>query len=154
MYKNILNKRIKENALEYLIGKQRSKGKTMKYKSIQMAEYLLPTNMKMTVGQKQNMFSVKNRMLEIAENFPGKKLEDKCWCGQLENILHIYNCAILNENKPKVKYEELYNGSLQDQISIFERIESNMKKREQLKQTVKDETPCDPAEIRYLYSNG
>ena len=38
--------------------------------------------------------------------------------------------------------------------SIFERIESNMKKREKLKQTVKDETPCDPAEIRYLYSHG
>ena len=154
MFKNILNTRIKENALEYLLGKQRSKGKTIKYTSIQMAEYLLPKNMKMTVSQKQNMFSVKNRMLEIAENFPGKQIEDKCWCGQLENILHIYNCEILNEIKPSVKYEELYNGRLQDQISIFERIESNMEKREQIKQTVRDNTPCDPAEIRYLYSNG
>ena len=110
--------------------------------------------MKMTVSQKQNMFSVKNRMLEIAENFPGKQLDDMCWCGQQENILHIYNCEILNENKPIVKYEELYNGRLEDQISICERIESCMEKRKQLKQTVKDETPCDPAEIRYLYSNG
>ena len=77
-----------------------------------------------------------------------------CWCGQQETILHIYNCEILNEKEPTVKYEELYNVKLQDQISIFERIEANMKKKEQQKQKGKDEIPCDPAEIRYLYSNG
>jgi hypothetical protein len=52
-------------------------------------------------------FLVKKMMLDIAENFPGRQIYDKYWCGQLENILHIYNCAILNEDKPKVKYEEL-----------------------------------------------
>jgi hypothetical protein len=77
-----------------LVGKQRSKEKTMKYTIIQMTKYLLPKHMKMTVSQKQNLFSVKNRMLEIAEDFPGKQIDDKCCCGQLENILHIYNCAI------------------------------------------------------------
>ena len=72
MFNNILNKRIKENALEYLVGKQRSKGKTMKYTSIQMAEYLLPKNMKMTVSQKQNMFSVKKQNVRNSRTFPWK----------------------------------------------------------------------------------
>ena len=49
-------------------------------------------------------------------------MEKECICGKLKSILHIYNCEILNvENNPKLKYEEIYNGSLQDQIRIFER---------------------------------
>ena len=79
----------------------------MKYKSVQMAEYLLPKNMKMTASQKQNMLSVKNRNIRNSRTFPWKT--DNCCCGQLENILHIFNCEIVNENKTNVKYEEFSN---------------------------------------------
>ena len=58
-------------------------------------------------------------------------MENECSRGKLKNILHIYTCKILNEgNNPKLKYEEIYNGNLQDQIRIFERIDENLKKCE------------------------
>ena len=61
-----------------------------------MAEFLLPTKSKLTISPKQKMFSVKNRMIEISENFHGKDMDNKCSCGQLETILHIYNCETLD----------------------------------------------------------
>ena len=155
MFKNILNRRIKENALQYLTGRQKSKGKPIKYTEIQMAEYLLPTNSNLTISQKQKLFSVKNRMIEISENFPNKQMEDKCPCGQPETILHIYNCETLNTGETQIlDYDHIYNGKIQDQIRIFEKLESNLNKREQLKQKENDDTPCDPSVIRYLYSIG
>ena len=59
-YVNRLNKRMNENVLKYLLNKQKSKGKEIKYSEIQMAEYLLPINTQLTVIQKQKMFAVKN----------------------------------------------------------------------------------------------
>ena len=92
-------------------------------------------------------------MLELAENFPGKQLENICCCGKQKSISHIYNCEMLNDgNNPKLKYEEIYNGNLQVQIRIFERIEVNLKKCEQITEIEKDVDPCDPTVIRYLYS--
>ena len=52
MFNNILNKR---ECTRIFGRKQRRKGKTMKYTSIQMAEYLLPTNMKMTLSKKNRI---------------------------------------------------------------------------------------------------
>ena len=75
-YVNRLNKRMNENALKYLLNKQKSKGKEIKYSEIQMAEYLLPIKTQLTVIQKQKMFAVKYRMKEIYENFPGKQLKN------------------------------------------------------------------------------
>ena len=120
-----------------------------------MAEYLLPTNSKLTISQKQKMFSVKNRMIEISENFHGKDMDNKCSCGQLETILHIYNCETLDTGeKILLEYDNIYNGKIEDQIRIFEKVESNLNKREQLKQKENVDTPCDPSVIRYLHSNG
>ena len=80
-----------------------------------MADYLLPVNSKLSVEQKQRMFSIKNRMIELPENFPNREMSNECIGGKLKNILHIYNCEILNEgNIPKLNYEEIYNGNLQE----------------------------------------
>ena len=57
-----------------------------------MADYLLPVNSKLSVEQKQRMFSIKNRMIELPENFPNREMSNECICGKLKNILHIYNC--------------------------------------------------------------
>ena len=155
MFKNILNRKIRENALKYLTGRQKSKGKSIKYTEIQMAEYLLPKNSNLTISQKQKLFSVRNRMIEISENFPNKHMEDKCPCGQPETIIHIYNCETLNTGERiTIEYEQIYNGKLQDQIRIFEKLESNLNHREQMKQNEIEDTPCDPSVIRYSFSNG
>ena len=153
-YVTILNNRTRENALKYLKDKQRSKGKNIHYEEIQMAEYLLPINTKLSIEQKQKMFALKNRMVELPENFPGRKMDDKCFCNKPKTTLHIYQCENLNDgNAPQLDYEFIHNGNLKKQVRIFEKFDENLKKCEQrIKE--RNGTPCDPVEIRYLYSNG
>ena len=50
---------MKESAFKYLKEKQGSKGKDNVYKDLSMAKYLLPYNNKLTIVEKQNLFSVK-----------------------------------------------------------------------------------------------
>jgi hypothetical protein len=68
-----LKEQIRRNALDYLNGKQGEKGKEMKYSSLEMSEYLQPINNELSTEQKREMFSIRNRMLDIPYNFPGKK---------------------------------------------------------------------------------
>ena len=147
-YVNLLNTRMNENALKYLLNKQKSKGKEIKYSEIQMAEYLLPINTQLTVIQKQKMFAVKNRMIEIYENFPGK---NEFICKEKESMSHIYYCEILNEGKyPILKFEKIYEGNINDQIEVFKHYEESLNRRE----SIYLNPPCDPSEIRYYTSNG
>ena len=42
-------------------------------------------------------------------------------CGADENMSHIYSCQDLNERNPTINFDELNNGTLNDQIEIFKR---------------------------------
>ena len=151
-FSKLLKQRTKENALQYLTGKQKSKGSEIKYSDIEMAEYLHPINSELTIEQKQKMFSVRNRMVEIAENFPGKEISDICYCGKSESMSHIYYCEKLNNNEPQhLKYEEIFEGKLIDQITVFKKFEQNLERREKKMDL---NTPCDPMRSAILYSNG
>ena len=50
-FNKIVKERINENALQYLTGKQGSKGKQMRYTDTEMAAYLLPDNI-LTIEEK------------------------------------------------------------------------------------------------------
>ena len=111
-----------------------------------MADYLLPTNNKLTISEKQKMFAVKNRMINIPANFPKPKMEYKCYCGEKEDMKHIYNCEINNDGKqPSLEYEKIYTGKLTEQIDVFRKFENNCERRERLK--IEDKLPCDPLVI-------
>ena len=69
-FRNILNKRISNIALKYLLDKQGQKGSEVEHLSIRMADYLSPNNTGLTIAEKQDMFSVLNRMVKISYNFP------------------------------------------------------------------------------------
>ena len=143
-FKNILKTRMKENALEYLLKRRGSKGQGIQYSNLEMAEYLLPQNIKLNVDEKRRMFSIKNRMVLLPCNFG--KPDEKCICGTLENMPHLYSCEYLNETKPIIPYDKLNNGSLKDQIEIFHRFEHNMEIRTELKQKMETgqvNSPCD-----------
>ena len=114
-FRNILKTRVKLNALKYLTEKRGSKGKEMKYTEIEMSDYLHPTNVNLSIAQKQNMFAVKNRMIEISANFPKGNLETKCQCGKIEDMAHIYICELFNSENPKLNYENIFNGNLIEQ---------------------------------------
>ena len=70
---NLLQKSIRENALIYLLKKMGSKGSEMVYESLEMADYLLPYNDRLKIEEKQTMFKIRNRMVEIGNNFGKRK---------------------------------------------------------------------------------
>ena len=139
---NLLQKSIRENALIYLLKKMGSKGSEMVYDSLEMADYLLPYNDRLKIEEKQTMFKIRNRMVEIGNNF-GKK--EDCFCGVKETMSHIYTCEFLNDEKSDNAYENIHTGNLSEQIEVFKRFEINIKRRNQIRliRDEQNETPCD-----------
>ena len=87
-------------------------------------------------------------MTAIPHNF-GQK-EEKCICGEIEDMLHIYNCEIINAINPEMSYEKIYNGNLKSQIEVFRRIEKNLKMRQEIE--IRNISPCDPRDPLYCVS--
>ena len=145
-FSKILKTKVKENALKYLKEKQKSKGKEVQYLDIDMAEYLQPINSMLSINEKQELFKVRNRMTDIPDNFPKSEIKHICFCGEPEDMAHIYNCKILNEGViQNEKYENIFNGNIDQQLKIFKKFEQNLEKREQLqKSRIEPEPPCDP----------
>ena len=143
-FSQLLKRRIKENALEYLQLRRGSKGQGIKYSRLEMSEYLLPHITELNIEEKRKLFEMKNRMTNIPNNFGIKNV--KCLCGADEIMSHIYECEKLNERKEIISYEELENGKMKDQIEILKRFECSMEKRTKLKEIeIQEETkpPCD-----------
>ena len=94
--KSLLKERIQLKALKYLKTLRKSKGKEIDYKELQMAEYLGPSDSKLTMSEKQLMFAVRNKMVKIPSNFRGKGTgEEMCvtGCGEIETMKHLYTCS-------------------------------------------------------------
>ena len=81
-----------------------------------MSDYLAPIT-GLTISEKQEMFSIKNRMIQISYNFPNNKKIETCLCGQEENMEHIYLCKILNKEKEQLISYKM--GLLSDLFLIF-----------------------------------
>ena len=76
------------------------------YSDLVMSEYLTPSNKNLTVDEKRKMFAIKNRMVDIPANFPQGRTAKLCFCGENEDMRHIYNCEILNQ-KEKQYFREI-----------------------------------------------
>ena len=72
-FKNLVKSRVQENAFNYLIKKQGSKGKANVYQNLSMAEYLLPTNKMLSISEKQEMFAVKKSNEDDSSKFSKTK---------------------------------------------------------------------------------
>ena len=145
-FTSILKERMAENALAYLVGKQGEKGKEIKYMSLEMSEYLQPINQNLTIEEKCEMFSIRNQMIQIPYNFPGKNKENKCLCEKNEDMVHIFNCETYKKKETELKYEHIFDGNLKQQIEVFEIFNGNLKQRETFLNEM--EPPCDLNEIR------
>ena len=102
----------------------------------------MPFNNKLNIEEKRKLFETRNRMTRIPYNF-GKENE-KCICGRIETISHIYECKSLNQLEAKISYNEIYNGNLNNQIEIFRRLEISLEKRIKMKTNISPCDPCDP----------
>ena len=112
-FSNILKQRIRKNALEYHTGKQGKKGKGIQYSDMKISEYLLHSNKELNISKKRKLFAIRNGMVDIPSNFPQTKtnnIQEKCLCGQTENMVHIYVCEILSEKENQEQLENIFVG--------------------------------------------
>ena len=103
------------------------------------------------------MFAVLNRMIQIGNNFPKPNEEYLCiLCSEKENMEHIYNCEILNNNmKQSVKYGNIFNGKMETQIEVFMKFKQNMENRKKvLSETNPHEILLGSTDCSNVISNG
>ena len=106
-----------------------------------MADYLKPFSQNLTIEEKRKIFAIRNRMIDIGNNF-GRN--ERCiMCGKNEDMSHIYQCEYLNEQQLKIEYEKIFNGNLIEQTKVFRIFEQNMKRRNKEK-LIERNPPCDP----------
>ena len=124
-----------------------------------MADYLSPNNTGSTISEKQDMFSVLNRMVKTSYNFPQNQNIENC-CGQVRDMEHIYNFKLLNTEEAIIPYRYLFSGNLGQQVSVYKRFRYNFEESEKLKRETKKDDNCsqaiphrDPLYLS-LYSNG
>ena len=129
-FRKLLKESIKNKALEYLLNKQGSKGKEIKYSCLKMAEYLLPNDEKLSISDRRYIFALRNRMIDIANNFKNGKIREKC-CGQIEDQQHIYTCQQLNKKRTNIEYNKIFEENVKIQKAIMERFNENYEKRKQ-----------------------
>ena len=125
--------KINELGFRYLLKKRGKKGQEVEHFTLRMADYLAPNNSGMTIEEKQQLFAIINRMVNISYNFPQNKTVDLCYCGELETMEHIYHCKLLNKEDPIISYNQIFNGNIGEQVTILRRFETNMKEREHIK---------------------
>ena len=112
------------------MGKIGSKGKEIEYSCLKMAEFLLP-NEYLSISEKRQIFSIRNRMVNIENNFRSKMKTSTCPCGQIEDMKHIYICKIYEREEENITYEKIYEDDLRKMKRLNERFQRNLEKREQ-----------------------
>ena len=129
----------------YLISKQGKKGKEISYSSLEMSEYLQPINEELTIEQKREMFAVRNSMIDIPNNFSRRDEQNRCICGETEEMIHIFNCEMLKQGETELTYQKIFTGNMSQQIQVYKIFKQNLEKREILRR--KTNSTCDPDEI-------
>ena len=142
-FTQILRKMSKIRAMDYLTNKQGYKGKDIKYLRIEMSEYLLPNNQELSIDEKRRLFALRNKMIDIPSTFPKSKNVEKCFCGENENMAHIYECKRLNSEEIRLPYQRIYCGTISEQLQIFRKMMENLENRENILK-LENERSCDP----------
>ena len=118
-----------------------------------MADYLLPNKTGISIEDQRSIFSVRNRMVNIPDNFSSQQNGDlsvtKCICSEKENMEHIYTCNKLNKETVKLPYQKIFSGNIEEQIYIFRRFLNNFEIRNYLIRKQDQTSPhvilnCDP----------
>ena len=136
---NLVKQRINMKTFEILEKKKKSHSKVenMEHTAIIMRKYLQPNNIKMKKEDAQLIFKLRCRMTQIKVNLKGKYDTLECdACGKDEETQqHILVCEELNKDKEiqEVKYENLFNGVVTEQLKIAKIFEENLKILEKIK---------------------
>ena len=98
-----------------------------------MSEYLSPCNKEITIDEKRKKFAVRNKMVNLKENFTKSKLPENCVCGEIESLEHIYSCKELNNEENRIPFEEIYSNNIKNQIEVLRNTEKSLKNRKIVK---------------------
>ena len=150
VFMDLIRKKCKIRAYEYLMSKRGKKGQNIHYTSIRMSEYLFP-NEQLSIEDQRNVFDMRNNMTNIPSNFKSEKENTTtCICGEKENMIHIYNCEKLNTEKPREKYENIFGNNVKKIRYVLQRFNENLKEREKLlkEETFQEIRICDPLHYR------
>ena len=147
-FKTILDERIAPVALTYLKGKQGSKGQEIKLTEMEMADYLLPCS-GLLIDDQRKIFSLRNRMVKIVNNFSSTK--QACPCGEIDSLQHLYICNLFseNENEEVTPFEEIFGNNILKQVKVLKRFEKVFLKREEIYAQIRRKSendkypPCD-----------
>ena len=72
-------------------------------------------------------------MTKIPNNFLNGAEKVKCFCGEEEEMSHVYECCILSSNEiAQIEYEEIYRNNPIKQKEILQRFERNLEKRQSI----------------------
>ena len=119
-------------AFEYLMTMRKSKGKEIRYSHLQMEDYLQPNQYIQTKEDQQLLFNLRNKMLK-SEGLLIENQTKICICGNQQNIQHLYNCKVINQNDPEYEYSLIYNGNLKQKKFILDRMKENIKTEQNIK---------------------
>ena len=87
----------------------------------------------MSIEDQQNVFEMRNNMINIPSNFKSEKENTTtCICGVIGTMMHIYNCEKLNKEKPGEKYENSFWNNVKKIKYVLQRFGENLKVREKL----------------------
>jgi hypothetical protein len=73
-----------------------------------VADYLQPINSEMSREEKQEVFSMRNKMTRIPANHSPSSVKHGCVCVDQENMEHVYICIQLNSENPETEYKSAY----------------------------------------------
>ena len=84
-------------------------------------------------------------MYIISSNFKaGRKKKCITNCGMIESMEHNFYCEQLNDVIQTKKYNNIYNGNSEEQVTIFKILQNNLRKREQIMNDIPSDPSVDP----------
>ena len=137
-FRNHIKKKIENEALVYLKSLIKSKGKEIVYTQIEMQEYLRPES-KLKIEEKQDIFRMRTRMIDIKENMKGKHTNFQCEACHVKGIKkketqkYVYKCTYLNTERRTIKYKEIFGSKILKMKHVVQRMNQNLKKMKQYK---------------------
>ena len=137
MFKTHIKKKIECEALTYLKSKIKSKGKEIYYTQIELQEYLRPES-KLKIVEKNDIFKIRSRMVDLKGNIKGKYTNYKCEPCSLKGIKkketqkHVFKCSQLNTEVRNIKYKDIFGSNINKMKYIMKRMNQNLSKLKQL----------------------
>ena len=125
-YKSLVKKKASKAAFKYLIQKQENgkKGRLIKYKQIEMVDYLLP-ECSLTVSDKTELFAFRCEINDLPNNF-GKSEMCEFSCQEEMNNEHLLSCAHLNKGQlHKLEMGNIRNGNILETVEVLKKLQEN-----------------------------